>query len=165
MLVFRQWEFWFCFPGFTCSQRAFLKQNHYNLQKDGPKGAQKQKYYTNSNNLNHENIQGETAEQKEIKVSFGKTYSPCCCCRADACFGPLVSGENHPGYRSQHQCRCSYTGTCATSPFGCSEEEPQYSHAWLDSAEAASLWGQPCMQSSPPPSFSKGSFLSSPPPH
>lgn len=130
--------------------------------------AQKQKYYTNSNNLNHESIRGEMAEQKETKVSFGKTYSSCCCCKADTSFGSPVSGItciHHPGYRSQQDCRCSHTWTCAASPFGCGEEQPQYCRAWLCSAEAASPWGQPGMHFSPPPSFSKGPFLSFPPPH
>lgn len=103
-------------------------------------------------------------EEKETKVGFEMTYS-FCCCWADASFGSPVSGENHPRYRSQHPCKCSQICTCATSPFGCSEEEPQYSHGWLHSAEAASLWGQPGMHFPPPPSFSKGPFLSSPPPH
>lgn len=58
----------------------------------GPKGiliSQKQIYY-DSDNLNNENIQGELGKHKEIKVSFGKVYRPCCH-RADTAFGTLVS--------------------------------------------------------------------------
>lgn len=96
-------------------------------------------------------------------MSFGKTYSPSaaaaevmlpldprCQERTSPGTGPSITVGVHTHVPVQH---------------GCGEEEPQYSHAWLHSAEAASLQGQPGMQFSPPPSFSKGPFLSSPPPH
>lgn len=146
---------------------------HYNLQKDGPKDiltAQKQKYYNNTNNFNNENVHSKTGKQKDIKVSFGKVYRSCCC-RADSAFGSSVSGENHPWIQvtTQPCCRGSYTCACKMSLFGCSKGEPQHPHAWLDPAEAASLWGQPGTRRAifPTSLFFKGSFLitPTPPPH
>lgn len=113
------------------------------------------------------NIQGETGKQKEIKVSFGKVYRPCCC-RADSAFGSSVSGENQPWIQvtAQPCCRGSYTSTCKTTSFGCSEGEPQHPRARLDPTEAASLWGWPGTQHAifPTSLFFKGSILIIPPP-
>lgn len=125
--------------------------------------AQKQKYYTNSNNLNHESIQGEMVEQKVTKVGFGKMHSLCCCCRAAASFGSLVSGENHPGYRAHHHCNCSYTCTCATSPFGCSEEESPIFPCMAALCRGGKPVGPARHAFFPTSFFFKGSFLIIPP--
>lgn len=128
----------------------------------GPKGiltAQKQKYYSNSNNLSDENNQGETGKQKEIKVSFGKVYRPCCC-RASPAFGSPVSGKKHlwTQVTTQPHSTGSHTSTCKTSSSGRGEGEPQHRRARLDPAEAVSLSGAQCTIF-PTSLFFKGSFL------